>query len=102
MWSDRGGAHDIVDQLGAIYEESVANLRRALADYVRDRSPPDAAARANGSFAYPELRIEYAGNFPRPVLSRAFARLNQRGTYATSIARPALFREYLVEQLDHL
>src|SRR5437764_656795 len=102
MSSDRGGAHDIVDQLAAIYEESVGNLRRALADYVRDRTPPDAGARANGSFAYPELRIEYADKLPRPVLSRAFARLNQPGTYATSIARPALFRDYLVEQVEHL
>src|SRR3954462_8283874 len=102
MSTDRGGAHDIVDELAAIYEESVANLRGALADYVRDRTPPDAAVRANGSFAYPELRIEYADKLPRPVLSRAFARLNQPGTYATSIARPELFRDYLVEQLEHL
>jgi AMP nucleosidase len=98
----RNPAHAIVDELAAIYEESVANLRRALADYVRDRTRPDAAARANGSFAYPELRIEYADKLPRPIVSRAFARLNQPGTYATSIARPALFRDYLVEQLEHL
>jgi AMP nucleosidase len=102
MSSDRGGAHAIVDELATIYEESVANLRGALADYVRDRTPPDAAGRANGSFAYPELRIEYDDKLPRPVVSRAFARLNQPGTYATSIARPALFREYLVDQLEHL
>ncbi|HZC37579.1 MAG TPA: AMP nucleosidase [Sphingomicrobium sp.] len=95
-------AHAIVDELAAIYEDSVANLRQALADYVRDRTRPDAAARANGSFAYPELRIEYADKLPRPVVSRAFARLNQPGTYATSIARPALFRDYLIEQLEHL
>jgi nucleoside phosphorylase len=95
-------ASAIVDQLAATYDESVGNLRHALADYVRDRTPPDSAARANGSFAYPELRIEYADKLPRPAVSRAFARLNQPGTYATSIARPALFRDYLVEQLEHL
>src|SRR6185369_393698 len=53
-------------------------------------------------FAYPQLRIDYAGKAPRPQLARAFARLNQPGTYASSIARPALFRDYLDDQLEHL
>ena len=39
---------------------------------------------------------------PPPTPDRAFARLNQPGIYTTSIARPALFREYLREQLEHL
>ncbi len=95
-------AHAIVDQLAAIYTESVANLRQALAAYVRDRKPPNPKARAKGSFAYPELRIDYRGGLPQPAPARAFARLNQPGTYATSIARPDLFRDYLVEQLEHL
>jgi AMP nucleosidase len=95
-------AHAVVDELSSIYEDSILTLRRALAAYVRGRTPPDPDARAEGSFAYPELRIDYPGRLPRPALSRAFARLNQPGTYATSIARPDLFREYLVEQLEHL
>lgn len=94
--------HRIVDQLAGIYDESVDNLREAVAGYVRDRTPPDAASRAAGAFAYPELRIDYAGKFPRPSVARAFARLTQPGTYASSIARPRLFRDYLVEQLEHL
>jgi AMP nucleosidase len=93
---------EIVDQLAAIYEESVANLRAALATYIRDRVRPDAAERAAGCFAYPELRIEYRGAPPRSAPGRAFARLSQPGTYVTSIARPDLYREYLVEQLEHL
>ena len=95
---DAGG---IVDQLAAIYEESVANLRQALATYVQDRMAPDPAERANGCFAYPELRIDYGG-VPKTSPTRAFARLNQSGVYATSIARPDLFRDYLVDQLEHL
>jgi len=91
-----------VDQLTAIYDESVANLREALAAYVRDGTAPTDKARAKGLFAYPELRIDYAGKAPRPQLARAFARLNQPGTYASSIARPALFRDYLDDQLEHL
>jgi AMP nucleosidase len=95
-------ANAVVDQLAAIYDESVANLRQALARYVDDRSPPDPRLRKRGAFAYPELRIEYGGQLPATAPSRAFARLNQAGTYATSIARPELFRDYLVDQLEHL
>ncbi len=94
--------HDLVDQLSAIYDESVDNLRRAVAAYVEERTPPDAEARTRGIFAYPELRVDYAGKIPRPAIGRAFARLTQPGTYASSIARPQLFRDYLVEQLEHL
>jgi AMP nucleosidase len=94
--------HAIVDQLSTIYDESVANLREALTAYVRDRATPNPKERAKGAFAYPELRVDYAGKLPRPLLSRAFARLNQPGVYATSVARPDLFRDYLVDQLEHL
>jgi AMP nucleosidase len=95
-------ASGIVDQLAAIYEESVANLRRALATYVEDRKAPEASERAKGCFAYPELRVDYRGAPPKGSPTRAFARLNQAGVYATSIARPDLFRDYLVDQLEHL
>jgi AMP nucleosidase len=92
----------IVDQLSAIYEESVAKLRAALSTYIRERTPPDPKARAKGCFAYPELRIEYRGEPPRSAPARAFARLAQSGTYATSIARPDLYRDYLEDQIEHL
>jgi len=95
-------AHPIVDQLAAIYDESVRNLRQALARYVEDRTTPDSRSRKKGIFAYPELRVDYSGDAPAAAVSRAFARLNQPGTYATSIARPELFRDYLVDQLEHL
>src|SRR5438045_780512 len=87
-------AAGIVDQLAAIYEESVANLRAAIAAYIRDRSRPDPASRAQGCFGYPELRIDYRGQPPLSAPARAFARLTQPGIYATSIARPDLFRDY--------
>jgi AMP nucleosidase len=94
--------HTIVDQLCAIYDESVGNLRSALAAFVRDGTRPDAEARAKGCFAYPELVIRHDKAGPDETPARAFARLNRPGTYATSIARPALFRDYLVTQLEHL
>src|SRR4051794_1257625 len=95
-------AHAVVDQLAAIYDESVANLRQALARYIDDRTSPDSRTRSKGAFAYPELRIDYGGKRPAVPPTRAFARLNQPGVYATSIARPELFRDYLVDQLDHI
>ena len=95
-------SHKIVDQLATIYDQSVANLRQALAHYVEDGTPQTAQARKKGAFAYPELRIEYSRQAAAPALPRAFARLNQPGVYATSIARPELFRDYLVDQLEHL
>jgi AMP nucleosidase len=92
----------VLDELEAIYDSSIRNLRQALADFIRDGTRPDPEARAEGCFAYPELRVEHDASAPRPSLSRAFARLNQPGTYAASIARPALFRAYLEDQLKLL
>jgi AMP nucleosidase len=97
-----GSTHEIIDQLAAIYDESVENLRLSVSAYVRDRTAPDPKARALGAFAYPELRVDYGGKIPQSAVTRAFARLSQPGTYASSIARPNLFRDYLLEQLEHL
>src|SRR5438270_7203710 len=95
-------AQTVVDQLAAIYDESVTNLRRREPATTAEGTAPDASARSKGAFAYPELRIESAGKVPVSAPTRACARLNQPGTYATSIARPELFRDYLVDQLEHL
>ena len=96
---DIGG---LIDSLCAIYDESVAALRSALACYLSDGDLPDPKARAGGLFAYPELRVDYRYNQPARFPGRAFGRLNQPGRYATSIARPYLFRKYLAEQLRFL
>jgi AMP nucleosidase len=92
----------IIDRLCEIYDESVASLRTALAHYLKDGVRPDPEARARGLFAYPELRVDYAYGSPPNFPPRAFGRLNQPGTYATSITRPYLFRKYLTEQLKYL
>jgi AMP nucleosidase len=92
----------IIEQLGAIYDESAQNLRQALACYLTDRTLPDPGARARGLFAYPELRIDYWDALPADIPSRAFGRLNHPGRYTTSVARPRLFRKYLAEQLGYL
>ncbi|MCJ7420473.1 AMP nucleosidase [Sphingomicrobium astaxanthinifaciens] len=92
----------LLDDLEAIYETSVANLHADLAAYAGDGSRPDEAARAEGRFAYPELRIVHDPKGDVAVPGRAFARLNIPGTYSTSVARPKLFRPYLREQLSHI
>ncbi len=92
----------ILDELEAIYDASRSNLVAALATYADSRTPPDPAARAKGLFAYPELTLHYAEEEDLNYPARAFARLNQPGTYRNSIADPALFRPYLREQLQHL
>ncbi|MGH6706968.1 MAG: AMP nucleosidase [Sphingomicrobium sp.] len=92
----------LLDDIESRYETSVTRLRKALAQYAANGTRPDPKARDDGAFAYPELRIEYDPESPPPPPARAFARLNQPGIYTTSIARPALFREYLREQLEHL
>jgi AMP nucleosidase len=92
----------IIESLREIYDESVANLRMALARYLKTGERPDPAERANGVYAYPELRIDYRYSSIEAVPSRAFGRLSQPGLYATSISRPHLFRKYLTEQLTYL
>jgi AMP nucleosidase len=92
----------IIDQLCSIYDQSVASLRDALAAFCDEGRHPDPIGRAEGAFAYPELRVTYSGERTAGRLTRAFARLTQPGTYACSIARPALFRDYLRTQLEHL
>src|SRR6218665_278387 len=92
----------VIEALREIYDESVANLRGALARYLKTGERPDPKARAEGLFAYPELRLDYRYTSIETVPSRAFGRLNQPGLYATSISRPHLFRKYLTEPLTYL
>ena len=92
----------IVDELIERHERSVTNLRHAIAAYLSDHTLPDAEARGRGHFAYPELRVDYEAEGAHPRITRAFARLNQSGSYATSITRPRMFRRYLEDQLTLL
>ena len=92
----------LLDELERLDDEARANLRAALAAYIRRGERPDVEARARGLFAYPEIRLTYAPDGPPPRVSRAFARVTQAGLYAASVARPVLFRAYLLEQLSLL
>ncbi len=92
----------IIEEISAIYNGSVDRLRQALADYLNDRTLPDAAARAQGAFAYPELIITYNGIIKDGDSTLAFGRLEKPGTYRTTLTKPELFRAYLSSQIELL
>ena len=95
-------AAGIVDRLEDEYRKTVEALRGALKDFLAGGPPPDPAARAAGAFAYPELRLHWPAGEPFPRIGRAYARIGAPGDYAITITRPALFRDYLIEQLTLL
>ena len=90
----------VLDTLATIHEAAVSRLREDVLAFGRDRGLPPAERRRDGSYAYPELRVRYRGGEQPANRARAFGRLNAPGLYATTITRPALFRDYLVDQLE--
>src|SRR5438128_846793 len=95
-------AQDIVSELDRLYQASVGRLQSALRRYLADGVVPDAATRHNGSFAYPEIVLRYAGGGDRPTPIRSFGRLVTPGEYRISVTKPATFAPYLSEQLTLL
>jgi len=89
----------VVAELTRLYDEAVATLRADIAAFVATGAPPPPERRAARAWCYPELRLHYSGSETRPDLARAFGRLARSGTYATTVTRPALFADYLAEQL---
>ena len=95
-------AQAALDRLETLYTRSVTNLRDAVRDFVATGERPDPLKRADGVFAYPELRIRWDGDRPQDLEPRAYARLSKQGSYSTTVTRPDLFRPYLTEQLGLL
>ena len=95
-------AADIVAELDRLYRASVARLQTALTDYIANGTTPAPESRRDGSFAYPEIRLRYRGGSDRPTPTRSFGRLVTEGDYSISVTKPAIFQEYLVEQLTLL
>jgi AMP nucleosidase len=90
----------ILDKLEDLHTAAVGRLREDVIAFGRDRSLPPAERRLGGAYAYPELRLRYRGGEQPANHGRAFGRLNSPGLYTTTITRPALFRDYLAEQLE--
>ena len=95
-------AAQIVAELDRLYRSSVDRLQAALVTYLAGGPPPDPEARRDGSFAYPEIRLRFTGGDGRPAPFRSFGRLSTPGDYRISITKPALFADYLAEQLTLL
>ena len=89
-----------IRQLQELHTTSVENLRRDVIAFGRNGTLPPAERRHDGSYAYPELVLTFAGGAQPDDRSRAFGRLNAPGVYATTVTRPHLFGDYLREQLD--
>lgn len=95
-------AETVVAELDRLYTASVDRLKAALTAYLDGGTVPDAAARAEGCFAYPEIRLSFHGDDVRPTPMRSFGRLVSPGDYRISVTKPGLFADYLVEQLTLL
>ncbi|MFZ1743055.1 MAG: AMP nucleosidase [Pontixanthobacter sp.] len=91
---------NIIGELDRLYQESVSRLRADVIAFARDGSLPSKVRRTDGSYAYPELVVRFIGGEQPEDRSRAFGRLNAPGTYATTVTKPAMFADYLREQLE--
>ena len=89
----------IIAELVRIYDAAVACLRADIAAFAADATLPPPERRRDGSYCYPELRIHYGGEEHAGHASHSFGRLTAQGTYACTITRPALYADYLAEQL---
>ncbi|MEG1451229.1 AMP nucleosidase [Brevundimonas sp.] len=100
--TDKMTPQAVIDRLETLYNQSVANLRDAVKVFLETGERADAEARANGLFSYPKLTISWFGDKPQNLETRAFGRLSRPGIYTTTITRPDLFSNYLLEQLTLL
>lgn len=89
----------IIDDLIRIHDAAAEALRSDILAYAKDGTIPSPTRRTDGTYAYPELRLHFDGEGNPSDRSRAFGRLEQTGSYSTTITRPALFADYLKEQL---
>lgn len=92
----------IVAQLDDIYQASIQSLRDAMQEYARTGTVPGPQSKVDRRFCYPQLRVHYRGEGDAPPPGRSFARLSHAGDYATTVTRPAMFADYLAEQIDLL
>ena len=93
-WFD--DAESAVDRLTEIYADSTAFLRRHFSAHAGGDWPGE-RYRAY----YPELRIKTT-SYAQIDSRLAFGHVTEPGTYATTITRPDLFRNYLIQQIGLL
>ncbi len=85
-----------VDRLEAIHAAATGFLRERFLQAAQS-GRPDQRVRA----FYPEIRMVVTGH-DRTDSRLSFGHVAHPGTYSTTITRPDLFRQYLIQQLDLL
>ncbi len=85
-----------VAHLIALYDEAITFLCDAFKSAMSPQGPKD-RVRA----FYPEIRLTTV-SFSKVDSRLSFGHLSEPGTYATTITRPHLFRNYLEQQIDLL
>ena len=85
-----------VDQLEKLYTQATQYLGRAFSKAMIEGAP-DGRIRA----FYPEVRITTT-SFAQVDTRLAYGHVSTPGTYATTITRPDLFRNYLIDQIGLL
>ncbi|MEM9968395.1 MAG: AMP nucleosidase [Pseudomonadota bacterium] len=89
-------AASAVDYLTLLYDHAVSFLRSRFVQAMV-QAPTDTRIRA----FYPEVRFR-TSSFAQVDTRLSFGHVSAPGTFATTITNPALFRGYLVQQLDLL
>lgn len=90
----------ILAELQHHYDDAVRTLRDDVIAFGKNGTLPAPSKRADGSYAYPQITLHYAGVGESRDRSRAFGRLETPGTYSTTVTRPDRFASYLTEQLE--
>ena len=85
-----------VDRLQELYDSATSFLLDHFARAV-EAGRPDARVRA----FYPEIRLAVA-SFDKTDSRLSFGHVTHPGVYATTVTRPDLFRQYLIQQLGLL
>jgi len=85
-----------VDRLEALHGEATAFLRARFSEVVGAAAP-----RRRYRAYYPEIRIATA-SYGQVDSRLAFGHVAEPGTYATTVTRPDLFRDYLRQQIGLL
>ena len=91
-----------IAELVRVYDLAVATLQADIAAFAAHGTLPPADRRETRAWCYPEVRVHYAGEQTANNYTRAFGRLAHPGSFATTVTRPALFADYLTEQLGLL